>query len=39
LLRRAGDHDGAREEITRYLELVPDAPDRAVLESHLQESP
>lgn len=37
LLRRTGDLAGAREQIARYLELVPDAPDRAVLESHLQE--
>jgi predicted Zn-dependent protease len=38
LLRRAGDLTGARDHIARYLQLVPDAPDRAVLEGHLQES-
>jgi len=38
LLRRTGDLARARSELTRYLELVPDAPDRAILESHIQES-
>jgi hypothetical protein len=38
LLRRAGDAERSRAELTQYLELVPDAPDRALLESHLQEA-
>jgi hypothetical protein len=37
LLRNAGDAEGARIAFARYLDLLPDAPDRAVIEGHIQE--
>jgi beta-barrel assembly-enhancing protease len=37
LLRNAGDAEGARTAFARYLDLLPDAPDRAVIEGHIQE--
>jgi predicted Zn-dependent protease len=38
LLRRRGDRGGARDALTRYLELAPDAPDRAHVSAALQET-
>ena len=37
VLRRGGDVPGAREAFERYVELVPDASDRAMVESYIEE--
>jgi tetratricopeptide (TPR) repeat protein len=37
LLQRRGDRAGAREALSRYLELAPDAPDRAHVTAMLRE--
>jgi predicted Zn-dependent protease len=38
-LSRRGEHAGAREAFGRYLELAPDAPDRAHIEAALRSPP
>jgi predicted Zn-dependent protease len=38
LLERQGDQAGARQALQRYLELAPDAPDRAHVRAALQRS-
>jgi predicted Zn-dependent protease len=38
-LSKRGEHDGARVAFGRYLELAPDAPDRAHIEAALRSSP
>lgn len=37
LQREAGQLTAAQAELTRYLELVPDAPDRAIIQSYIDE--
>lgn len=37
VLRRAGDRAGAREEFQRYVELAPNANDREMVETYIQE--
>jgi predicted Zn-dependent protease len=38
-LQRSGDHAEARRALARYLELAPDAPDRAHVRAYLQTTP
>jgi len=37
VLQRVGDRAGAREAFQRYVELAPDANDRAMVETYIQE--